>query len=219
MILIRTIVVEFDASFLRELGLDIVLDLVEDFRVVQVMYYSPESFACVVDVKFKDPETGPVEIKKHAMIEKFQELYTYDEGKVTTAIAKLDVGVPFPETFSSFDIFLKPPLHFQKGILRAKFIGKQKAMKAIFAEFKELGLRFRVVKVDTLDFARDRNPYFSSLTTKQETILRYASDHGYFEIPRQISTKAIAKEFGITPAAVLEHLRKATKKIFETVFE
>jgi predicted DNA binding protein len=54
----------------------------------------------------------------------------------------------------------------------------------------------------------DAGPWYG-LTPRQREMLARAVDAGYYSIPRQTSTKALADEFGISDQAVTERLRRA----------
>lgn len=53
----------------------------------------------------------------------------------------------------------------------------------------------------------------SNLTSRQLRVLRVAVDGGYFESPRRIDSRELAKKIGIAQSTFLEHLRKAETKI------
>ena len=57
-----------------------------------------------------------------------------------------------------------------------------------------------------------KNTIKENLSKKQNTVLRYAVDNGYFDYPKNIRLAAIAKEFKTSSASVCEMLRKAQKK-------
>lgn len=213
----REIILEFDKSLFKTLGIEFISNFIQDLKVNQILHYSGESFTGIAEVLFHSEEKDLEKFKKHPHVLKFQEMYRYK--KYITMILQMKVTLSFAKTLVDFQIFIKPPIYYQKDKVNITLLGSQKGLKGLFNELKQKNLPFSVLKVDTIDYQRDQNRVFSSLTTKQENILRYASENGYFEIPRGISTKSIADEFGITPAAVLEHLRKATKKIFEVVFK
>ncbi|WP_049921305.1 helix-turn-helix domain-containing protein [Halopiger djelfimassiliensis] len=56
------------------------------------------------------------------------------------------------------------------------------------------------------------------LTPPQEECIRQALEMGYFEIPRETSTEAVADELGISKSAFLERLRRAEQSVFERMF-
>lgn len=55
------------------------------------------------------------------------------------------------------------------------------------------------------------------LTPAQEDCVRTALEMGYFEIPRETSSEAVAEELGIGKSAFLERLRRAEAALFEGV--
>lgn len=57
-------------------------------------------------------------------------------------------------------------------------------------------------------------PWFG-LTEVQRDTLMYAVEHGYYAIPREISTQELADEFGVSDQAVTERLRRATIALVE----
>lgn len=46
------------------------------------------------------------------------------------------------------------------------------------------------------------------LTTEQMTVLRTASDHGYFQVPREVDLRDLANAFGVSHQALSERLRR-----------
>ncbi|WP_306057541.1 helix-turn-helix domain-containing protein [Natronococcus wangiae] len=56
------------------------------------------------------------------------------------------------------------------------------------------------------------------LTPAQEECIRTALERGYFAIPRQASSEAVAEELGISKSAFLERLRRAEAALFRQMF-
>lgn len=56
------------------------------------------------------------------------------------------------------------------------------------------------------------------LTPAQEECIRTALEIGYFAIPRQASSEAVADELGISKSAFLERLRRAEASLFRQMF-
>lgn len=57
------------------------------------------------------------------------------------------------------------------------------------------------------------------LTDSQEKIVKMAYQRGYYDFPKRIGVKELAKIFGISPATLSEILRRGQKKIIESYFE
>lgn len=55
------------------------------------------------------------------------------------------------------------------------------------------------------------------LTPEQREALELAHEHGYFEIPRAVSTDKLADEVGVSKQAVSERLRRGNSRLLEDV--
>jgi predicted DNA binding protein len=79
-------------------------------------------------------------------------------------------------------------------------------LKAIVADLRELG-SVRIGKLTPHTTPR------TSLSPRQEEVLRLALRAGYFEWPRRADAETLAAELDITHTTFLEHLRKAERKL------
>ncbi|WP_197409750.1 helix-turn-helix domain-containing protein, partial [Haloferax profundi] len=51
------------------------------------------------------------------------------------------------------------------------------------------------------------------LSKRQAEVVEFALERGYYDWPRRTTVEAIAREFDVTRPTVLEHLRRAEKKL------
>ena len=58
----------------------------------------------------------------------------------------------------------------------------------------------------------------SVLTFREEEVLRFAFEKGYFDFPRRIRLEEIAAHFGIAASTISEIIRRGQKKILEKYF-
>ncbi|GAB4325462.1 MAG: hypothetical protein Kow0069_31480 [Promethearchaeota archaeon] len=205
---------EFDEAALSSVGLGFLPEWVPRFKVRQTLGFSRHRFTALVDLSFatgRDREG----FAKRPEVERL--LVVEQEGDALTCVLGLRVDLSGFEHFLQFDAFVSDA-RYAGGKLSVTVIGEQSVLKDLLGQLKELGAPFSVTKVNQPSFRKSKEKLLAALTSKQEAILKYASSRGYFEIPRRISTKDVAREFGITPAAVLEHLRKAIKKVFDALF-
>jgi len=65
------------------------------------------------------------------------------------------------------------------------------------------------VELETLrEYRPDRRRLLSSLTGRQQEVLRTATELGYYDVPRKATYEDIGEELGLSPVTVGEHLRK-----------
>ena len=76
-------------------------------------------------------------------------------------------------------------------------------------------LRRRQVSRSSDDFDRD---LLSELTDRQRTALEAAYAAGFFEWPRDSSGEEVAASMNVSPPTFHQHLRKAERKVFESLF-
>jgi len=89
---------------------------------------------------------------------------------------------------------------------------KREFIKDALSEIRNLGdFRLLYVKKSTFDGF--------NLSDMQETVLKAALELGYYNWPKKISAKEIARRLKLSKATVLEHLRKAEIKVMKKEFD
>lgn len=78
---------------------------------------------------------------------------------------------------------------------------------------REAGIAFDIDRVFN-PTERDAHPWYG-LTEPQRETLAHAVEQGYYDIPRRVSTKALAADLGVSDQAVTERLRRAIATLVE----
>lgn len=73
--------------------------------------------------------------------------------------------------------------------------------------------------VETGEYHPDARGLFARLTDRQREVVTAAVRLGYYENPRQATHEDLAREVGISPGTVGEHLRKAEARVFGELVE
>jgi DNA-binding CsgD family transcriptional regulator len=96
--------------------------------------------------------------------------------------------------------------------LRIRFTSREQ-----FTSFRER-LSEQGHSFELLDLTEPGSPRTSTggLTPNQREALLAAREHGYYKIPREISTRELADELGITHQSLSELLRRGTEKILDS---
>ena len=84
--------------------------------------------------------------------------------------------------------------------------------------FKKLMSMLEDYEVD-FDIIYKGKPAKTETTYREEEILRYALEKGYFDYPKKIRLEEIADHFGIASSTLSEILRRGQKKILEKYFK
>ena len=87
---------------------------------------------------------------------------------------------------------------------------RRKDLQRIITEFEEIG-RPHLEKIEP--FSKEQ----TKLSRRQAEVITVALEEGYFDWPRRIEAKDLADLLDISHPTMLEHLRKAEKKIIEQV--
>jgi predicted DNA binding protein len=92
------------------------------------------------------------------------------------------------------------------------------------SDAKEILDEFGHVHIERIsrEFRREITPsvagwqeLLSSIPQRQRELLNLALEHGYFDIPREVTLEELADEMGITKTTASNHLRKAERKLMQ----
>ena len=113
----------------------------------------------------------------------------------------------------STDCFLVSASSKEDGRLEYTIISSQnECLRQLMSKLEAANAFPKLVKMKKL--SKDE-----MLTDNQEKIVKMAYQRGYYDFPKRIGVKALAKIFSISPATLSEILRRGQKKIIESYFE
>ena len=111
-------------------------------------------------------------------------------------------------------IYTAPSLISEDRII-VSFISSQKDMM----KFIEI-VKARIGKVVNISFKQsnyEKKDLLSILTDKQREIMAAAYRYGYYDIPKGISSEQLSEKVKVSKPTLLEHLRKAERRIFTEI--
>ena len=91
-------------------------------------------------------------------------------------------------------------------------INEKLQLQKLMEELKKRKIGSKLILIQPID---DRE----SLTPRQEKIIKTALDRGYYDFPKRIGIRELARMFEISTASVSETLRRGQKKIIEQHFK
>ena len=113
------------------------------------------------------------------------------------------------------DLIWTTPSLVSEDKIVVSFIGTQKSIMA-FVEMTKAN----VGEITNMSFQRatyEKQDILSILTEKQRSIMTVAHKHGYYSIPREISSEKLAEKVNLSKSTLMEHLRKAETRIIEEI--
>jgi predicted DNA binding protein len=128
--------------------------------------------------------------------------YESDRAKVKFEEEELDL------------IYTTPSMISEDKVIVSFISGQKEIMK--FAEIvrKHVG---KIAKMTIKQATYDKKDLLSILTDKQREVMLAAHRHGYYDIPRRITSERLAREVNISKPTLLEHLRKGERRILNEI--
>jgi DNA-directed RNA polymerase specialized sigma24 family protein len=90
------------------------------------------------------------------------------------------------------------------------FVGPQEAIAGTVSEYETAGVSPELRK---LEMYEGRERPIDELTDRQREVIRTAYESGYYEVPRETTTEAVAAELDVDPSTVAEHLQRAERNL------
>ncbi len=190
---------------------------IKSMELLHLLRYDKNEFTGIFRIVLKDP--------------KFNIEHLFDDDKNPTELKLLEFQEnafivflkrrPRPGYLFGTDItragggYIISPFEISEGKIKFALIGDQKQVREIIAGVEKRGLDYRVISLTDADFSP--NSPLNRLTQKQRDILISAFKLGYYDVPRKINSNVLANHFGLRSATVVEHLRKAEKRLISAI--
>lgn len=144
------------------------------------------------------------DIKRNPLVSKIETTVT-DRGKVIGAITTSRCEIC--RILTDADVFLISAESKGDGKVEWTLVLSEKdVLKQIFDHLKSRSVDADLVKLTKID---DKE----TLTDRQDKITHVAFERGYFDYPKRISLRELARMFDVSPSTLSEILRKGQRKI------
>jgi predicted DNA binding protein len=191
------------------------IDKIESADVIEVLKVDLEQGYKVILTKIvmKDGYTLK-DLEKDGTVTILSELK--QEGNAYICLMR---GQPPHHVFSRFkdiskkfdvDVIWDTPTRMYKHNVVFSVIGEEESLQKVLTACKLMG------EIQTISFSKsliDSYDMLSYLTEKQREIVISAKKHGYYDYPRKITGDQLSQKMGISKSTMIEHLRKAEKRI------
>jgi len=212
--------VKISADLLAKLGHPKIFEHVSHVEVYNIFQYDPQNFFLHSNISFpfsegnwRDiPDFKKIVSGRHPVIKYF--FLLHETQNSIECLLKLSKDVPFWPLLASKPNSLwalLPPVWLDPEFLHFILITNEESLPEIYDIFSNFASSTEILAQG--DFQKEMSinsrvgPDFSE---RQIEITRFAFRNGYFNSPKNISAQDIAKNFGLSTAAITDHLRKAT---------
>ncbi len=118
--------------------------------------------------------------------------------------------------YSEFFCFFEFPHVYEEDKVTFQVVGERGNIKKFVDLFPDLGIDVRIGNIRK--YHVKGRALLSELTEKQYDCMKLAVKSGYFDIPRRVDLRKLAKKKKITHGAFSFHLRKAQRTINKAFF-
>lgn len=181
-------------------------------RVIDRVPYSEKGVKDLVEIAGPEDVMEEVlnDIKKNPLVANVETTVT-ERGKVIGAITTARCEIC--RILTDSDVFLISAESKGGGKVDWTLVLSDKSvLKNIFDHLKMKGVESDLVKLTKID---DKE----SLTERQDKITHVAFERGYFDYPKRISLRELARMFDVSPSTLSEILRKGQRKIVLDYFK
>jgi predicted DNA binding protein len=110
------------------------------------------------------------------------------------------------KTFAEANCFLTSATSKPDGKLEWALLGSNTTIKFLMQKLQRDNVTGEVIRISRLKGEEE-------LTARQENILQIALEKGYFEVPKKITLRGLAKTLDVSPATLTEILRRGQKNV------
>ncbi len=108
--------------------------------------------------------------------------------------------------------FIKTAKHTEEGV-EWEIIAKRSSLMKLAKILEEKNYSFEIKRIGGLELDKE------ILTEREREILEYALNNGYFNTPKDVGIRGVAKHFGISISTASDLLRRGLKKVLLDYFE
>ena len=181
-------------------------------KVIERVPYSDRGVKDLVEISGPQDIMEEVlkDIRKNPLVSKVDTTVT-EKGKVIGAVTTSRCDIC--RILTDSDVFLISAESKSGGKVEWTLVLSEKdVLKGILDHLKSKSVEVELIKLTKID---DKE----SLTERQDKITHVAFDRGYFDYPKRISLRELARMFEVSPSTLSEILRKGQRKIVLDYFK
>lgn len=194
-------------------------DKVQIREVVKCFKCDADGFAMACKIELKDETMSVEDLAGNDVLTNVETLHEEKDGSLVVFIEG-KLSVPGERQFSELRlVFAGPPEFLDVNRQKATLVGTETEISKVLELSKKYAeeLPHKILALASLK--PESESLLSRLTRKQSQALLLAYDLGYYDVPRKISSEKLANRLQVDKSTLVEHLRKAQRKLLAGVVE
>ena len=192
-----------------------VLKRVEIIEALRCLKCDAQGFSIICRIQLQ----GDMKVKdllKHKALTSVETLYKEKDGSVVVHLeGKLPAPRNLPQDGLPKWVCDGPPEFVGADKIKIALLGTEKDLQNVLQRAEKQNFPLRILGLAPLE--PRLKSHLSRLTSKQRRVLLTAYGLGYYDIPRRTSSEELARDLKVDTSTLLEHLRKAEKKILSGI--
>jgi hypothetical protein len=176
-----------------------------------------ESIALICRIKLKDKRMNVKDLIGKGLLTNIEILYKEKDGSEVVFIEgrlriprQLPKGARLPKL-----LMARPPDFLDVDRMKVEVLGRERDVKKILQNASRWSNTYKILGLTSID--KKEEPLLSKLSMKQRQALLTAFALGYYDVPRRISSDDLSRHLNVDKSTVVEHLRKAEKKLIDSI--
>jgi DNA-binding CsgD family transcriptional regulator len=192
-------------------------DKVEILEGLRCFKCDLESIAIICRIKLKDKSMNVKDLIGKGLLTNIELLYKEKDGSEVVfiegrlCIPQLPKGARLPKL-----LVAHPPDFLDVDRMKVEVLGREADVKKIFQNASGWSNTYKILGL-TSSIDKKEESTLSKLTIKQRQALLTAFALGYYDVPRRISSEELSRHLNADKSTVVEHLRKAERKLIASI--
>jgi hypothetical protein len=190
---------------------------VEVVEALRCFKCDTQGLALICRIRLKVKSMTVTDLQHKGLITNIETLYTEKDGSLVVFIeGKSCVPRPPKDMEIPKMLMTHPPDFLDVDRMKVELVGKEDEISKFLQYTDKLSNNsFKILGLTSIDTKGES--LLSKLTSRQRQILLTGYALGYYDVPRKISSDDLSGHLNVDKSTVVEHLRKAEKKLIGSI--
>jgi hypothetical protein len=184
-------------------------------EVLQILRSGPGGATSIVRLRPRDPAVRFDRLA--ALVPARLELLDAGEGSFTCLLRFPNAPLHGLLGLKDGPGYFVLPIELVGERARMTYVGPSSAIARLLAGLRRAGLRYRTASLSDLRLS-PLSP-LNALTDQQRRVVSTAFAQGYYDRPRRVSSKSLARSLGMSSSTLVNHRLKAERRLLSIILE